>query len=1661
MSRARYLVLASVLVACSPDVAGRAPAFGDVVDVDTINLYQAAALTGPDVRPECADGRCIEIRFADYLCRSTVRTDTFDLFVTRGPGSTAPRVENICGQEAFDAVFLANSIPDDRGFLVPTDVIPQCREEGGGVRRFDTAILHLSEVGLARILEGVDLSTGEVSVSAYIASPNTRSCPGASLALVQESGEIVCDPNCRAIGVEYSYALARAGFATSFVIANSARGVPPRFESSTLRTEAADGRGLLRTGECPPGMCSDAWSPTLWWPPHGEITATFAEMPDGVDPVRIWGMLLELEGRTYTSPADLRTSGAPLRVVTATGADFSSSSCDGSAPCTFRIIPTSGAVLPPGLQIDNFELVSDDTLLDPMMLPIDRLSLPAATQSEHGNAFDRGPSVDAIGGFAISLVQFDDAGFDVPTGGTAMFRGHVVTARGGTTPDRVELRLFGDSLGDVPLVGGAFAISVTGGDVSTLRGYAEVLAYSGTHFVGYDRVPVTFRGPDGDGDGIDDAQDNCPDVPNPDQTDLDGAGPGLACEGLVLGAAADSDGDGARDTAERGLDAYVRDVDRDGLDDGVEIARGTDPHATDTDGDGLTDAEEGDRDVAPVDGILDALDPDNSTVGLDPSASVFLIEEDWTVDFDALGLADLEEEGREWRVGAHVTFRLTYGLAVGGENWFAGAIGEPIPAGYADTGAHEFGQAFRLDSIGVSYLSNVEVRTDGCANDLDDSDLSRCRVMPVAPFACQSPGAIPCDRGGDETFGWGVPGDDTERVSGDWQIEFYPNDGWREPYADEWLFAVPDIRPGPMQSLGTWAYYGGADVRGNRVDEDIGTRVQVASLRSTPGDLSRTGLVLGVCRARVRDCGPGMGVEHPDSECLASAGICDPIPIAGNVAFGSGIPIGAFGNASRISGDDPAHAATWEVDATELLPLLRGESGVATGSGDLDLTAVSGGSRVVLMQDSNGETTPATRFSRSVTSRITSLGPVFVDGVPRDDRAFAEGTDTVWNGRIGYRAQSALPVSRSAGHSTSTDWFRAHVALAGTYRPDRCVPPTPAQTRAQQAVERLLDQCQRARGSSPSDQRGEPLPSVPAGACQVHLRVNVANVPGLDASGCGTNLECADVISTEPRDGIVFSEAVPLERLHTRRTVACSAPTAGVRVRWTGQMETQNTLNTLADDSTDGNARIQGCASFPAATTLMTSRGRTGGCGTCGASERCVEDACVPSGVVVHPGRYEMFARFAPTSVPDATIGSSCADVGVASWAPRRRSAGARRRIAIGYPIVVRRTPSGTLGGAITSEFGPQMTGEDYALLESSFIAELRDFWRDIDTSVDVSEAATSGFDNSGIEVLPPYALMFLATTTSDADTVVALYDLTREVEGATERAAIERLHRRPLLLAAIDVPRLLGNDVRLEEPLVDAIFRRQRYRTLVGTTERELCRYVPSRLPDWEGMPRPWAGDESDVAGRTFGSVLVHESGHLAGLQHVLLAGPHLDESGAFREPECYDDPFFPVISAPPDIGVRYFTRDTTPPMCTDPTDIYAFRVSPRVLYPPILHGLQFPAVDDPEDRAMGVVVNHPLLAITRAVSDEATACAGDNFRGTIPASRCGPATPLSTQTVLYAPAVRSLAPQFRHVVSLIEPPGSIGGRQRVAPASCGGTYVVDQRPSSAYLIQQFTANP
>ena len=176
----------------------------------------------------------------------------------------------------------------------------------------------------------------------------------------------------------------------------------------------------------------------------------------------------------------------------------------------------------------------------------------------------------------------------------------------------------GDRAGRSVSVDGASAL--VGVDLDDDNGSASGSAYA------FD-VSASGSAADGDQDGIDDAEDNCPLDPNPLQEDFDEDLIGDACDldddndgvddadddfPLDPAESADSDGDGL------GND-FDLDDDGDGQPDAAEIACGSDPLdagsvAADGDGDGAPDCVETDRDGDAADDVDDALpdDPDTS-----------------------------------------------------------------------------------------------------------------------------------------------------------------------------------------------------------------------------------------------------------------------------------------------------------------------------------------------------------------------------------------------------------------------------------------------------------------------------------------------------------------------------------------------------------------------------------------------------------------------------------------------------------------------------------------------------------------------------------------------------------------------------------------------------------------------------------------------------------------------------------------------------------------------------------------------------------------------------------------------------------------------------------------------------------------------------------------
>jgi hypothetical protein len=139
-----------------------------------------------------------------------------------------------------------------------------------------------------------------------------------------------------------------------------------------------------------------------------------------------------------------------------------------------------------------------------------------------------------------------------------------------------------------------------GGDTKALNPYAvdywdsgqdfaaiESMDSDGDRYINIDEITaLTFPGDasdypveDTDGDGVPDADDNCPTVPNADQADLDGDGIGDACD-------SDADGDG-----------YTSDVDCNDMDASIN------PGATEICGDGI------DQDCDGVDEVCPPVEP--------------------------------------------------------------------------------------------------------------------------------------------------------------------------------------------------------------------------------------------------------------------------------------------------------------------------------------------------------------------------------------------------------------------------------------------------------------------------------------------------------------------------------------------------------------------------------------------------------------------------------------------------------------------------------------------------------------------------------------------------------------------------------------------------------------------------------------------------------------------------------------------------------------------------------------------------------------------------------------------------------------------------------------------------------------------------------------------
>ena len=150
---------------------------------------------------------------------------------------------------------------------------------------------------------------------------------------------------------------------------------------------------------------------------------------------------------------------------------------------------------------------------------------------------------------------------------------------------------------------------------------------------------VEAQASDSDGDGLATDEDNCPDISNVDQADLDQDGSGDACDDDIDGDGLSNDDEALKETDPRSVDS-----DGDGIADGQDLFPNNATESSDRDGDGV-----GDNSDAFPDDPAETSDADNDEVG--DNADQFDDDPNESLDTDGDGLgnnADLDDDGDGW-----------------------------------------------------------------------------------------------------------------------------------------------------------------------------------------------------------------------------------------------------------------------------------------------------------------------------------------------------------------------------------------------------------------------------------------------------------------------------------------------------------------------------------------------------------------------------------------------------------------------------------------------------------------------------------------------------------------------------------------------------------------------------------------------------------------------------------------------------------------------------------------------------------------------------------------------------------------------------------------------------------------------------------------------------
>ncbi len=210
--------------------------------------------------------------------------------------------------------------------------------------------------------------------------------------------------------------------------------------------------------------------------------------------------------------------------------------------------------------------------------------------------------------------------------------------------------------------------------------------------------------PDRDGDGVPDATDLCPDVPDPAQTDLDGDGLGDACDD-------DRDGDGIANAIDLCPDADSRgtpDEDGDGITNDCDACPiDADPAQPNADGDRLGDACE-DPDPTRFSRVAFLATFDASLDGLSPSGDVDTEEHTLRMEDDAPLLvlrAENADHPGDYAVATRGVYHGPAGVAPSGTfaillRWTDGPVGYALGVLAEDDTA----EITRVDGVGCGFF---------------------------------------------------------------------------------------------------------------------------------------------------------------------------------------------------------------------------------------------------------------------------------------------------------------------------------------------------------------------------------------------------------------------------------------------------------------------------------------------------------------------------------------------------------------------------------------------------------------------------------------------------------------------------------------------------------------------------------------------------------------------------------------------------------------------------------------------------------------------------------------------------------------------------------------------------------------------------------------------